>query len=99
MTNANHGQIANFLADLSNDEVIEVGVRLGLNYTRLKDASNPRHDMVSAWLRKDDSVLMYSGHPTWESLRDVLMACGHTGIAERIANEGSPCSPVTVHSF
>lgn len=41
--------------------------------------------MVSAWLRKDDNVLKWSGPPSWNSLQDALEACGHTGIASKIA--------------
>lgn len=95
----NHSQILEFLADLSNNDVIEIGVGLGLKYVKLRDSSNPKNDMVCAWLREDDNVLTCSGHPSWESLRVVMEARGHTGIAARIAKEGKPTTSFSVHLY
>ena len=86
LTSSDHAQIKSYLADLSSQEVINVGVELGLKYIKLNGNAN---DMVMAWLRKDDNVMGRSGEPSWDSLCEALEAYGHNGIALRIKEKGN----------
>lgn len=84
LTNEAHSKIVSYLTRLNKNEVIAVGVQLGLSYTRLEGSSNFRHDMVTKWLRKDGSVM----EPSWNNLCKALEACDHTGIALDIRRYG-----------
>ena len=81
-----HFQITQYLAPLSNQELVNVGLRLGLRYPTLKKMSPESllNDMVHAWLRRDDDVIEGSGEPSWQSLSRGLEGCNHTGIASDI---------------
>ena len=71
------------LNDLNKQEVIKVGLALGLCYSKMRRMDSIE-DIIAAWLRKDDNVCKASGNPSWVSLTKALDANGHTGIADTI---------------
>ena len=81
-----HFLITQCLTPLSNQELVNAGLRLGLRYPTLKRMSPEAllNDVVHAWLRRDDDVVDASGEPSWESLSTALEDCGHCGIASDI---------------
>ena len=86
LTHADHCRIVPYLQQLTVQELINVGVKLGLQYSKLKNLSPEciLNDMVHAWLRKDDCVIKTTGEPSWKSLTEALRDCGHEGIAQMI---------------
>ena len=80
-------RVSKYLKQFSNDELINVGVQLGLSYSTLNRMSSGSllNGMVHAWLRADDDV----GEPSWEALCAALTECGHQGIASDIKREGT----------
>ena len=88
-----HSQIIPLLTPLKNEELVTIGLILGLRYPRLKKMSSDclLNDMVHAWLRRDDDVIEGSGEPTLESLINALQACGHTGVVADIRKQGILC--------
>lgn len=87
LTKSDHPRIISFLqGKLTNQELIDVGVALGLDYIRLKNTNTESlfQDMVHAWLREDDNVLKESGSPTWMSLVKALEQKGFNGVAKTI---------------
>lgn len=83
LTSKDQPQIVSYLAGLCKEEVISVGVKLGLDYTSAVDSSNFRNDIVTRWLRKDYHVQSI-GEPCWAILSLALESCGHDGIASTI---------------
>ena len=73
--------IIRFLRDLDYDQLIGVGLELGLNYIKLKGMKALPGDIVAAWLREEDNVTVTSGFP---SLVTALEAVGQKGIASKI---------------
>ena len=78
-----------YLGGMENTKILELGMALGLNYTKLKNKMNFdtfRLDTIHAWLQKEDNVLNV-GNPTWRTLVNVLNSeeVGQTGIAAEIA--------------
>ena len=92
-----HAVVKRFLKHLANTEMRNVGVNLGLSYTRLKNfrEESVLDDTISSWLRKDDYVTDTSGSPSWQSLIKALEEAGHTGVAANIRkgqyNTGTYC--------
>lgn len=84
LTTKQHLQVKEFLTHLNNEDLVNVGLELGLRYHKLKRMKEPLNEIVDAWLRMDDYVLEESGEPSWESLSLTLKKCGHTGIARNI---------------
>ncbi len=86
LTSSDHPRIVNFLQELTNKELIDVCVALGLDYIRLANTNTDslRQDMVHSWLRRDDNVLTESGPPTWGSLVRALELKGFNGVAATI---------------
>ena len=81
-----HSSITQFLSQLGNQELISVGLQLGLRYPTLKRMGSDSllNDMVHAWLRKDDDVIETGGEPSFKILCEALEVCGHKGIASEI---------------
>ena len=61
-------EVCKSLKVLKNEELIELGTALGLDYTNLKRMKDLPGDMVHAWLNGMDYVLKKSGLPSWTSL-------------------------------
>ena len=78
---ADHYVVTQELKDLNQEELMVVGIKLGLYYSHLQNMKDLPADIVAAWLREDDVVTEVSGPPTWASLAEALC---HTGIASRI---------------
>ena len=94
LTQKHHSQITQYLTSLKKEELVHVGLRLGLHYLTLKKMSPESllNDMVNAWLRRDDDVIEGSGEPSWESLSKAREDCGHKGIASDVKKKGIDAS-------
>ena len=81
-----HAVVKRFLKHLANTDIRNVGVNLGLSFTRLKNfrEESVLDDTISSWLRKDDDVTETSGSPSWQSLVKALEDEGYTGVAANI---------------
>ena len=79
-----HYRVCSVLMDLDNQQIIQVGLALGMNYAKLRRMSSLPGDMVAAWLRREDDVLEVSGAPTWKTLSEALKDVGQTGLALKI---------------
>ena len=79
-----HYDISSYLFDLDNEQIVQVGLALGMNYAKLKRMRSLPGDMVAAWLRREDDVLEVSGVPTWKVLSEALKDTGQTGLAMKI---------------
>ena len=79
-----HYEISSYLFDLDNEQIVQVGLALGMNYAKLKRMRSLPGDMVAAWLRREDDVLEVSGVPTWKVLSGALKDTGQTGLAMKI---------------
>ena len=79
-----HFKISSYLMDLDNEQIVQVGLALGMNYPKLKKMCSLPGDMVAAWLRREDNVLEVSGVPTWKALSEALRDVGQTGLAVMI---------------
>ena len=49
------------------------------------------HDLVAAWLRKEDDVLNISGKPTLNTLATHLQSIGQNGLAQEILSTHGEC--------
>ena len=83
----NHYEISRCLSDLDNQQIVQVGLALGMNYAKLKRMKSLPGDMVAAWLRREDDVLEVSGVPTWKGLSEALKDVGQTGLAIKIKQQ------------
>ena len=79
-----HFEVSRYLMKLDNEQIIEVGLVLGIDYIYLKQMHSLPSDMVIAWLNKEDDVLEVSGVPTWRVLSEALKDTGQTGLAMEI---------------
>ena len=82
-----HYRLSSVLMDLDNQQIIQVGLALGMNYAKLRRMSSLPGDMVAAWLRREDDVLEVSGAPTWKTLSEALKDTGQTGLALKIRQQ------------
>ena len=82
-----HYFITRCLGDLDNEQIVQVGLALGMNYAKLKRMSSLPEDMVAAWLRREDDVLEASGVPTLKALSEALKDVGQTGLAMKIQKQ------------
>ena len=82
-----HYEISRYLMDLDNQQIVQLGLALGMNYAKLKRMRNLPGDMVAAWLRREDDVLEVSGVPTWKVLSEALKDVGQTGLATKIKQQ------------
>lgn len=83
---ADHHAVSRFLAGLTKQNLIDVGVQLGLNYTNLTDLSGSeiKNELIRMWLNQQDYVSKTSGIPTWRSLIEALEENGFGGTADKI---------------
>ena len=85
LTSADHAKIKKFLKILTNEELKNVGVELGLSYHHLEKMGHDcLNELVHCWLNKDDDVMETSGTPSWESLARAVEEAGFTGVASSI---------------
>ena len=67
-------QVTDYLLSLSNINIYNLGLILGLHQHHLKEMKTSeafRDDMIAAWLQKEDQVLN-KGIPTWKTLVKAL---------------------------
>ena len=86
-----HVAVKRFLKDLTNADIIHLGMELGMRYHHLKNMREDTllDDMIGSWLRKDDDVIQTSGTPSWESLAKALEETGYNGVATNIRIKGT----------
>ena len=94
-----HYKISSCLLDLDNQQIVQVGLALGMNYAKLKRMRSLPGDMVAAWLRREDDVLEVSGVPTWKVLSEVLKDTGQTGLAMKIQQKYLGSSSQTARPY
>ena len=84
--------ISDYLHGLQKEQMHQLGLRLGLNHTKLKamkDASSSfLEDVIAAWLRMEDYV-KERGEPSWSVLIRALehRRVGQNGIADKIVKD------------
>ena len=83
--------IMDYLTDLGKNEILKLGLVLGLSYGKLKASINSDVfliDVIAAWLRKEDYVKK-KGEPSWTTLVNALKhsTVKQEGIANRIAQD------------
>ena len=92
LTIADHYYVTQYLRSLNSEELVLLGLALGLLYPSLQRMkSTPGglpNDMIAAWLRKDSNV---TEPPTWTSLAAALEKNDHNGLASDI-RRGNGCS-------
>ena len=81
--------VTNYLLELRDVDIYNLGLILGLNKPRLQNLERPetfRDNMIAAWLHKEDQVAK-RGMPTWKTLVKALRhsRVGKTVIADKIA--------------
>ena len=83
---ADHSTIVSYLAGLTKQNIVDVGVQLGLDFTKLTDlnGSEIKNEMIRMWLNQQDYVSQKSGIPTWRSLIMALEKNGFNGNADKI---------------
>ena len=79
--------ICQCLKDVDKDDIIEVGLSLGLYYPRLNGMLRSPHDMISAWLQQKDNVIGKTGEPTAQKLIQALKEVQLTGIADDVESK------------
>ena len=72
--------VSEYLKDVNREEVIRLGLALGLLYSRLEGMKMFPEDVIAAWLRGDDEC----GFPSWTRLATALDKTGHTAIASKV---------------
>ncbi len=74
--------------NLQRQEVIDVGVSLGLNKVKLSNFEGEKvlGEMITMWLRKDNKVEERSGQPTIKSLVNALEQ-NDIGVANDVKRE------------
>ena len=76
--------VQSHLKDLTPQNLMVLGVELGLRYPHLLEMKNLRLELVAAWLNGEDNVLNSTGPACWSSLIAALRENGHKGIADKI---------------
>lgn len=76
--------ICKCLDRLQRDDIIGLGLSLGLYYPSLVKMQMLPHDMVHAWLLRMDNVPKQSGTPTTQTLIQALESQGLSGHTEKV---------------
>ena len=85
LTIADHYTVSKHLEPLLNQDLISLGLALGLHYPHLCNMSRPLlNELVAAWLNGEDSVLLTTGDPSWASLVKALRDIDQPGIADKV---------------
>ena len=72
--------VSQYLKDMDREEVIRLGIALGLSFIKLKGMNMFPEDVIAAWLRGDNEC----DPPSWTSLATALEGTGHTAIASKV---------------
>ena len=72
--------VSQYLKDMDREEVIRLGIALGLSFIKLKGMIIFPEDVIASWLKGDDKC----GPPSWTSLATALERTGHTAIASKV---------------
>ena len=88
LSTKDHFEVCKNLKPLNNEQLIELGTALGLDFVNLKRMKDLPGDMVHAWLNGMDNVTEKSGWPSWTSLINALENISQGGVAS-IIREGN----------
>ena len=80
-------EITQYLNDLSNEQLINLGGALGLGFPTLQRMKDLPSEMVAAWLLRQENVLERSGEPTYERLAKALAKIGQNGLAKDVREQ------------
>ena len=74
-------KVSEYLQDIGEEELLELGQTLGLDRMHLKRSSGKEliGDLVTYWIRRDYRVMEESGPPTWRSLAKAMLKVNLTG--------------------
>lgn len=76
--------VIQMIENLTHEQVQNLGVALGLDYSTVSHMSNIKTDMVHSWLIKKDNVHFVGGDPTWRSFAEGCVKKNLLGNAEDI---------------
>ena len=81
-----HADVCSTLKNLDCTQLTELGGALGISYPKLRKMKDKDllHELVAAWINRQDEVLKKSGEPTWNELMGKLKQIKQAGIAEDI---------------
>ena len=80
-------EITQYLNDLNNEQLVNLGGALGLHFPTLQRMKDLPNDMVAAWLLRQEDVLKTSGEPTYERLAKALGEIGQNGLAKDVREQ------------
>lgn len=80
-------EITQYLNDLSNEQLINLGGALGLGFPTLQWMKDLPSEIVAAWLLRQEDVLERSGEPTYERLAKALAKIGQNGLAKDVREQ------------
>ena len=80
-------EISQYLKDMSNSQLRDLGGALGLRYPTLGRMDDLPNEMVAAWLLRQEDVLKTSGEPTYERLAAALEKIGQNGLAKDVREQ------------
>ena len=85
LTLADHFAVSEQLRPLLHEDLMRLGLALGLYYPHLHNMSRPLlNEMVASWLNLEDNVLSATGVPSWASLIKALQVIDQPGIAGKV---------------
>ena len=91
-------KVKTYLKTLQKQDVIDVGISLGLDYNKLSDAGADKNSMISSWLNRQDYVMETTGIPTLRNLISALRENQLNGNVEEIEKDNPMTSTATDES-
>ena len=82
-----HFSVSKFLKELPDKDLVSLGGGLGLHYPKLRKMKTLPDDMVAAWIRREDNVLL-KGDPCLRILAEALKNIGQNGVAQNVLCRG-----------
>ena len=82
-----HFEVRKYLKDLETEQLLQLGLALGLQYPTLKDMKNMPDDLIHSWLLRQQEVIKQSGEPTYKSLATALDEIEQTGLAQDVRQQ------------
>ena len=80
-------EISQYLKDMSDNQLIDLGRALGLHFSSLQRMKDLPNELVAAWLLRQEDVLETSGEPTYERLAVALEKIRQNGLAKDVREQ------------
>ena len=80
-----HITVRKYLKDLIPDQLLQLGLALGLYYPTVKETA--LDDLIHSWLIRQDGVIEKSGEPTFNSLAGALEEIEQNGLASDVRQQ------------